>query len=66
MALCREACCNAQARASLRAEREAEFAAYLAEREGKRVAAPVIAERADAADHDLTYAEAVKGHAVTK
>lgn len=66
MAICTEACCNVKARDAIRAQRLAAFEAYLAERDATRAPEPVIAERADAADHDLTYAEAVASHVAAK
>jgi len=55
MALCDKPCCSAEARDRIRAEREAEFEAYLAERARKaaEAAEPV------ATANDKSWAEAV-------
>lgn len=62
MALCDKPCCNAEARAAIRAKREAEFEAYLAARAGVNDldanAAAVEGEVPVAEANDLSYGEA--------
>ena len=55
MALCDKPCCNAAAREAIRAQREAEFAAFLAARE----ATPPTLADAEPLTPDPTYKEAV-------
>jgi hypothetical protein len=65
MALCDKPCCNDEARArieaeqaAVRAERNAEFDAWLAQREAQ--AAPIVDLAPDPEGNDLTYAEALE------
>lgn len=69
MALCSKPCCNAEARKEIREAREAEFAAFLAEREATKKAtiatdpAALVLDRAQSQEwaniHDFSYAHAV-------
>lgn len=62
MALCMEPCCNAEARARIKAERLAAFEAWLAERDTSVAVAtlPTIPTAPTVEGNDLSYAEAVE------
>lgn len=61
MALCDKPCCNSEAAARVKAERQAEFQAFLDARKQRPEAVPMpVITVADAPEgNDITYAEAL-------